>query len=287
MTVDRKTPTVVNFGPTISGSNYADGVNEEVAALWDRSIVFLTHAGGSVANSIVVTASPTLDAYKKGQAYWFTPAANNTTAVVINIDTKGSRAITLNDGSALSGGELQTSKQVLLVDDGTQLRIQAGANLSTAAATQPVMICAYSLASGSGGGSTVASSRQTYPLQTVTINEIAGASLNGGTNTVTLPAGTYEVFGTAVFRNCVIASLLLRNTTLGADVGVARTVSTENGTGTTGQPTIMGKFTLGATTNLIMQYYVNNPRASDGLGVAQSIASVNEQFGYIQFKKVA
>ena len=56
-------------------------------------------------NSITATASPTITSYIDGQIYILQPAANNSGATTLNIDTLGAKAV-VSSGAALIGGEL-------------------------------------------------------------------------------------------------------------------------------------------------------------------------------------
>ena len=87
MSVDRTTPTA----GTVTGTEYGAGVNEEVAALWDQVLTKLgTVVGG---NTITAAATPTLTALADGQSFALIPTTNNTTAVTLNIDSLGAKAL--------------------------------------------------------------------------------------------------------------------------------------------------------------------------------------------------
>jgi hypothetical protein len=288
MAIDRKTPTVANFGASIAGNTYADQVNEEIAALWDRVPCYLGSIGGT-ANAITATASPTLDAYRKGQSYYFTPTATNTLAATINIDGLGVRNIKRNTGAALTGGELVSGMNTHLVDDGTQLLIQSGAAQSTASLQASMFLAVYQLANNTAGGTPTVGARTVYPLNTVLINEVGGASL--GSNQITLPAGTYEVTAVAQFSDVDSGAIYLRNTTLGSDI---TTVARSSGFGDNGisggniglNPSLKGKFTIAGTSVLELQYFVQASAPTTGLGNIVNSGAV-EQYGYIELRKVA
>jgi hypothetical protein len=120
MTVDRRTPTTANFGPTIAGSSYADAVNEEVGALWDRTTCWLDSVAGT--NTITANADPALIAYNRGNQYNFIPAVTNTGPATLAINGLAARSIRTVDGVALVGGELVAGRLIRLQDDGTNLR---------------------------------------------------------------------------------------------------------------------------------------------------------------------
>lgn len=83
----------------------------------------------SVAGSNTITASATKAAapLSTGQMFSFVPAASNTGATTLNINSLGAKNIFLN-GSALVGYEIRKSCPVHVYYDGTQFNIIAGAH---------------------------------------------------------------------------------------------------------------------------------------------------------------
>lgn len=79
---------------------------------------------GTVAGTNTITAvlTPALTAYAAGQRYTFTPAATNTAATTININSVGAKSIFWN-GAACVGGELLINVPVSIYYDGTQFHI--------------------------------------------------------------------------------------------------------------------------------------------------------------------
>ena len=65
------------------------------------------------------------DAYFDGMMAVFIPGNTNTGASTVNINTIGSKSITLPDGTALSGGELRNDQYALLIYDLTNDRFAA------------------------------------------------------------------------------------------------------------------------------------------------------------------
>ena len=74
-------------------------------------------------NTIIGSATPALTAYTAGNAFTFVVAGSNTTAVTLNIDGLGAKAITRDGTTALVSGDIVTGEVVLVVYDGTQFQV--------------------------------------------------------------------------------------------------------------------------------------------------------------------
>jgi len=146
MTVDRLTPTSTTHPSDIDGDTYADEVSEEVGGLWKNSALWLDSIAGT-GNAITAAVSPTLDSYKKGQHYWLIPAAANTSAVTLNIDSQGARSIKNADGSELDSATLSTTVMVLIVDNGTNFVLFRSSSASGGGARSvPTLLDTFTLA---------------------------------------------------------------------------------------------------------------------------------------------
>lgn len=73
-------------------------------------------------NTITGLLTPTLSAYAAGETFTFIPAATNTTATTININSLGAKNI-FNNGVALVGGELKAGIPAVIFYDGTQFNL--------------------------------------------------------------------------------------------------------------------------------------------------------------------
>lgn len=277
----RKTPTTVNFGPNITGTNYADKVNDEVSALWDRTFHMLDLVSGT--NTILASCTPSLTGYAANQGWGLIPANTNSGPTQINISGQGLRNIKSAVGAALVGGELVAGVLTPLIDVGTEIWM-----VPTVIATvnSPMSVFANTKGTGVAGGGATSGSRQTYPLNATILNEIAGASLIGGGGDqfkINLPAGTYEVDAAAQFYITYTSSLFIFDQTAGADVaGIARRQGMAD---PNGEANLAGKFTLTVPSIIILQYRVNTSRATDGLGINTTLGEAHS-FGFVRFKKV-
>lgn len=74
-------------------------------------------------NTIAATGTPTVTAYTTGATYSFIPANDNTGAVTIAIDGLTAKAISKNNGTALTAGDLQAGKLALIEYDGTRFQL--------------------------------------------------------------------------------------------------------------------------------------------------------------------
>ena len=80
---------------------------------------------GSIAgtNAITATATPTLTAYASGATYSFVAANTNTGAATLSIDGLAAKSITKNGSVALSAGDVQSGKMMLVEYDGTTFQL--------------------------------------------------------------------------------------------------------------------------------------------------------------------
>ena len=77
----------------------------------------------TAADTILGTGTPALTAYATGNAFSFTVAATNTTAVTLNIDSLGAKAVTRDGSTALVAGDLVSGSVVTVVYDGTRFQV--------------------------------------------------------------------------------------------------------------------------------------------------------------------
>jgi hypothetical protein len=76
----------------------------------------------SGADTIVASSNPALTTYTAGNAFNFVVATTNTSAVTINIDGLGAKAITKSGTTALSAGDLVAGTMIYIVYDGTRFQ---------------------------------------------------------------------------------------------------------------------------------------------------------------------
>lgn len=102
----------------------------------DGTLVYLTSPSGT--NTITATAPLSLAAYAAGQSFRLIPAATNTGATTININSIGAKSVFYN-GAACVGNELIISVPAELFYDGTQFHI-----IANGASYAPVLLSSQS-----------------------------------------------------------------------------------------------------------------------------------------------
>lgn len=153
-------------------------------------------------NTITAVGSPTVTAYAANQVFEFIPAATNTGATTLNIDSVGAKNVFLRN-AACSGGELVIGVPVRVMYDGTQFQIVATGALVTTTTAQTLT------------NKTLTSPTMTTP----TLGVASATSINfgqtalsyygegtwtptlGGSATYTAQAGRYTRVGRFVFAS--------------------------------------------------------------------------------------
>ena len=137
---------------------------------------------------------------------------------------------------------------------------------------------------GTDGG-TSSTGVNTRVLNTVVTNTISGASLS--TNQVTLPAGTYDVYGSAPAFDANAHRAYLYNITDTA-IEIIGQSGTFTGTADTtcNRAEVVGRFTIGAEEVFELRHSVGSGTATNGLGTQTNDGSV-EVYAELIFEKVA
>lgn len=138
--------------------------------------------------------------------------------------------------------------------------------------------------SGTDGGTFLAGGWRTRDLNTVVANTISGASL--GDNRIALPAGTYEVEGSAPAQTGsagMVHRARLINTASSTIVALGSNESSGYGVGT--RSVFLSRFTLASTATLELQHYTTADRQTDGFGKKLSLG-MEELYSVLRFSKV-
>lgn len=111
-------------------SQSAGATTTEAIILTDgRTASYVTGVAGT--DTITGGVTPTLTAYVTGQAFIFRPAATNTGAATININSVGAKSIVKGTGSvALAAGDMTTGVPATIIYNGTNFVLQNPITLS-------------------------------------------------------------------------------------------------------------------------------------------------------------
>ena len=177
--------------------------------------------------------------------------------------TVASTGIDLSDTFAFSGTVTGASGKGLDIDNYFHAQDQKSANTD--------------------GGSLSGGSYQTRVLNTILTNTISGASL--GSNQVTLPSGTYYVWGKAPTIGTARTKTILHNATDNSTILLGTSDDCNGNYGVEVQGTVVGKFVLGSQKAIELRQR-GVTVSGNGLGEGTGY-SVVEVFAEIQLWKVA
>ncbi len=163
---------------------------------------YLTVSG---TNTITATSPSTLSAYQDGQVFSFIPAATNTAATTINIDSLGAKDLYSN-GAACVGGELKIGVPVQVMYGATRFNI-VGTSVITAAQMSSGAATAGTVATANGSGGVTYSATG---VPTGTILDFGGTSA---------PTGYLGCDGAAVSRTTYATLFAAIGTTWGVGDG--------------------------------------------------------------------
>lgn len=134
--IDMLTQSISKDGQTVPTGNIPMG-NFKLTGMINGSDLFDSAALGQVqagavvwagtatgtANALVLTLTPAITAYAAGQQFVFVASASpNTTAVVVDINSVGAKAIE-NAGAALIADDIDANRMYKIIYDGTAFQI--------------------------------------------------------------------------------------------------------------------------------------------------------------------
>lgn len=112
--------TIARLAVGVNGTGLVADSSQTTGLIYKPIPIALTASAGT--NTVTATASPAPTAYATGQQFFLVPAATNTAAATMNVNSLGAKNVFFA-GAACSGGELVISVPVLLEYDGTQFNI--------------------------------------------------------------------------------------------------------------------------------------------------------------------
>jgi len=120
--------TVVSANLPMSGYAHTGVGNATIRTMYasagqvqDNTAAYLTSVSGT--NAITAVAAFGMSAYATGQRFSFLAAGTNTSAVTLNINSIGAKAVTKNGSTALAGNEIASGAIVEVVYDGTEFQL--------------------------------------------------------------------------------------------------------------------------------------------------------------------
>jgi len=140
-------------------------------------------------------------------------------------------------------------------------------------------------ASGTQGGTFTGGSFVKRTLNTTVVNNITGCSI--ASSVITLPAGTYLVTASAPAYKTDGHKVRLQNTTDATTELKGTTERTGSGDDSQVRSFLEGAFTIAAQKDFELQHRCNTTRATNGLGVASSMAGIDEVYSTIQITRIA
>lgn len=152
--------------------------------------------------------------------------------------------------------------------------------------TEPYVYVREEQTSGTAGGTFTAAAWQTRTLNTEVYDTAVIASLSA--NQVTLPAGTYRFKASAPAFYVNAHKTRLQNITDASTVAVGTSENTSTGISPSGVVTyseVIGRFTIAGSKAFSLQHYCSSTQATNGFGLAASIASTVEVYSQLEFWK--
>jgi hypothetical protein len=206
---------------------------------------YITAAG---ADTITGTVTPTLTAYTTGQQFSFVAAGTNTTAVTLNIDGVGAKAVTRAGTTALAAGDILTGQVALVEYDGTQFQLldpNAFTNLRVSGTLTYGGVTLTNAVTGTGKMVLDTSPTVNNPTVTNYVESVVAIGTVTTTSTLALTNGTVQ---TATLTASTACTFTMPTATAGKSfvLLLKQAAATGNGTatftgvkfGTAGAPTI-------------------------------------------------
>ena len=117
-----------NFRHTGVGAAAALTDYAQAKQVIDGDLTELTSVSGT--NTITATGPLSVAAYVEGMSFTFKAAAANTTAVTININSLGAKAITKSGTTALVANDILSGQVIPITYDGTRFQVTGGGGTS-------------------------------------------------------------------------------------------------------------------------------------------------------------
>jgi len=199
-------------------------------------------------DTLTGSVTPALTAYAAGNLFSFVVANTNTTAVTINIDGVGSKAITRTGSTPLVAGDMVAGQVALIEYDGTRFQLLNGNSFTNLLVSGTLTYGGVTLTNAvTGTGKMVLDTSPTVNNPTVTnyVESVVAIGTVSSSNTIALTNGTVQ---TATLTASTACTFTMPTATAGKSfvLLLKQAASTGNGTatftsvkwGTAGAPTI-------------------------------------------------
>ena len=186
-----------------------------------------------------------------------------------------------------TGEKVLAEGQFAYLEDTNTTQYYDGAAWQSVAPTRQIAIFNETQASGTSGGTNATTTWTKRVLNTSVYNSITGCSI--ASSVITLPAGTFLVTSDSPYLYTGRVKVKLRNTTASSDaiIGGNAYVNPTSADVVVIAP-LTGTVVTTGSTNFELQYYAAFAGgATNGLGVANSIASISEVYATITIEKIA
>jgi hypothetical protein len=181
------------------------GTYDGVPSINDSFSTYNLLSSVSGTNTITATATPTLTSYQAGATYSFIAANTNTGATTISIDGLVAKSITKNGSVALTAGDIQAGKMMLIEYDGTVFQLMnnivygsALTNATINSLTSPLTVANGGTGAGTFTANAVLLGNNTAAFQTVAPGTAGNLLTSNGTTWQSVapsvvPASTIDV----------------------------------------------------------------------------------------------
>jgi hypothetical protein len=266
----------------LTGTDSAKSVTPDaLAALWEKGSAVASAATVSLGEGgfFHITGTTTITdidfaTAKDGRMAWLEfDDALTITHNATTLDLPGDADITTVAGD-----------RMLVVQDSTD-NVHVLAYQRADALGAPLLHVRDEKASGTQGGSFTGGAWATRDLNTASTNEITGASL--ASNQITLPAGTYDIEASCPGIALNTQKAQIYNTTDAATTLIGESSYADSAANHAIRCNVRGRFTLAGTKVLELRHYGQTSKATNGLGIANSITGFVEVYADVRIWKVA
>jgi hypothetical protein len=182
-------------------------------------------------NSLVVSLDTAPEAYNFGLELTVRIGATNTSAVTVNVNGLGAKAVKRSDGSAMSAGDLVTGQVVKLIYDGTQFRLLGASETAIAGSATAAAASAAAAAASASAAAASATAASTSATNASGFATAAAASAAAAALAVTgyLPKAGGTMTGDLILAGAPTSNLMAATKKYVDDIAIAAGAFTADG----------------------------------------------------------